>query len=123
MTSKVAPTSYQAKRQALVNLALTREPTPLRPKSVFSAVDDSPARSGIVEIIPLSNLPVNELPSLDRPISILPTPQMTINELPSLDRPISIISTPLMTINELPSASATTRPSSARSNSFIESIL
>ncbi len=103
MTSKVSPTTYQAKRQALVNLALTREPSPLRPKSVFSAVDDSPPRSNIVEVIPLSNLPVNELPSLDKRISIISTPEMTINELPP--------------------ASATTRPSSAGSTSFIQSIL
>jgi hypothetical protein len=83
MASSAGQAALQARRQALINLALKRDPIPLRQKSVVTFVNDPPpAKSDHFERLPRSDSPVNELPSMNTRLSVISTPQIIIDELP-----------------------------------------
>ena len=104
MSSKAGGSALQARRQALINLALKRDPTPLRAKPGVSFVNDSLPRNATVNDFPSSDSPVNELPPLDTYNYVIPS-AMTVDELPPLT------SSPII------------KPTSARSISTISPIL
>jgi hypothetical protein len=72
MASNSGPAAFQAGRQALINLALKRDPIPLRPKPIVSFFDESSP----------TGTTVNELPQGDPQISVISPPQMFVNQLP-----------------------------------------
>jgi len=67
MTSNFGLTAFQARRKALINLALKKDPLPIRQKPAVSFVEDSP---------------VNELPTINTHINVISTPHVTVDELP-----------------------------------------
>ncbi len=73
MATTDAPLPYNTRRNALINLALKRDPIPIRQKPVVSFVSDSQTNDG----------PVNELPSFNREISFIAPSQELFDELPT----------------------------------------
>jgi hypothetical protein len=111
MSSKAGESALQGRRQALINLALKRDPIQLRAKPGVSFVNDSLPRNATVNDFPSSDSPVNELPSLNTYNVISPT--MIVDELPPLT------SSPMIK----PTGSPLIKPTSARSISTISPIL
>jgi hypothetical protein len=72
MASNSDAIAFQPKRQALINLALKRDPIPLRPKPIVSFFDESSP----------TGTTINELPRADPQISVISPPQMFVNQLP-----------------------------------------
>ncbi len=90
MASNTGQLAFQARRQALVNLALKRDPIPLLQKPAVSFVADSPPRKNTFE----------EVTQTGRSVSVMSSRQVTVDELPPITpgikstsaRSISIIS-------------------------------
>ncbi len=104
MAFSAGASALQNRRQALINLALKRDPIPLRQKQAVSFVDGSSIYGG-------SSL-IDEIPSHNGPV----------NELPKFDTFIGATTVPSMTVDDLPLASPIIKPSSARSISSITSL-
>jgi hypothetical protein len=64
---------FQTRRQALTNLALKRDPIPVRQKPAVSFVNDPAPTDG----------PVNELPTVDAQISVIAPSQSLLDGLPT----------------------------------------
>jgi hypothetical protein len=73
MATIVAALPYNTRRQALINLALKRDPVPIRQKPVVSFVNDALSTDG----------PINELPTFNREISFITPSQLLFDELPT----------------------------------------
>ena len=120
MASKFGLSAYQAKRQALINLALKREPAPVTPRSktVVTFVEDVPSNNTSMQEFPSTSTPIHPHPSSRRQIitigsapvilGSLPITTAPVNELPLCPRHASamapVTSPPLKAINELPPA-------------------
>ena len=120
MTSKAGLSAYQVKRQALINLALKREPAPITPRSktVVTFVEDVPSSNTSIQEPLSTSTPIHQHPSPRRQIitigsapviiSSLPITSAPINELPLCPRHASAMETatlpPQKVINELPPA-------------------
>ena len=89
MATIVAALPYNTRRQALINLALKRDPVAVRQKPVVSFVGDSTPEGA-----------VNELPSFNREISFINPSQVLYDEPPTTN-----ISRKSMSIRSLSSIS------------------
>ena len=83
MTSNFGLTGFQNRRQALINLALKRDPTPIRPKpNVSFGNHPQPAHTTVDELPPATDTSVNELPPMNNYISVISSPShVTVPEL------------------------------------------
>jgi hypothetical protein len=93
MTTNFGLTTFQARRKALINLALKKDPIPLRQKPVVSFDKDVPPMSATTGELPSTDAPVNELPPMDTHVKFISSPSHEIiGGLPPVS-PIIIIPT------------------------------
>jgi len=82
MAFSAGSAAFQARRQALINLALKRDPIPLRQKPAVSFIDDGSDGHAHMDELPSANGLVNELPPLGTQYSIRYPSQVIVDELP-----------------------------------------
>jgi hypothetical protein len=101
MTTNFGLTTFQARRQALINLALKRDPVPIRQKPVVSFDKDLQTKQPTIAELPPTNASVNELPPIDTYNKFISSPSHEIvDELPPVS-PIIIIPTSARSISSL----------------------
>jgi hypothetical protein len=83
MSSIAGPIAFQARRQALINLALKRDPLPLRQKPAVSFVDEG---------LSSTDGPVNELPPFDTQFNVRYPSQVVVDGLPTVSPTIKATS-------------------------------
>jgi hypothetical protein len=84
MASNASAAAFQARRQALINLALKKDPVLIRQKTTVSFAANTPPRSATSNELPSNDAPVNELPPFDTHVNVVSPPQVIVDELPPL---------------------------------------
>lgn len=113
MASNKASAAYQARRQALINLALKRDPIPMRPRSVVTFANDSPT----------TNPPIPNSPPANPPMPDSTPPKKPVHKLSPITTRVSDLPPPKDSINELPSITSSIKSANSRSMTTVSSSL